>query len=446
MGSLKCHLLSYLDKFYRVASVKKENDLEISEMIEHQFRRSFGEIVATLVRRIGINRISLAEDSAQEALVSALRTWPYSGVPDNPAGWLYRVAHNRALDTLRAAGERLKHGDSADVLQNLETMSDDQVNSLRFAKEIEDDRLRLMFTCCHPSLSVRSQIALTLRLVSGLSASEIAAALLSKKTAIQQQIVRAKKTLRSSDIPFEVPPTDELEDRLGAILKILYLVFNGGYAAPEGDTAIREDLCVEALRLTEDLLLSFTTAQSAVHALIALICAQLARFPARLDDEGKPVPLPKQDRALWNDMLIGKALRHHKDSIVGDRISPYHFEAAIAIEHCIAKSYEKTNWRNILENYDGLLALTGSPVVALNRIVALSKVHNAEIAMAELNRLEQENSLTDYYLLPAVRAALLEDMGKTEEAKSEYQRSRDLCRNSVFAGWLDAQLGENESE
>lgn len=419
---------------------------DVATMIEHQFRHSFGEIVATLTRRIGLSRISAVEDATQEALVTALRTWPYSGIPDNPTGWLYRVAHNKVLDTLRSAGERLKHADSSELLLSLEKAPNHEVDLPRFPGEIEDYRLRMMFACCHPSLSLRSQISLTLRLVSGFSVEEIATALLASRTAVQQQIVRAKRTLRSSNIAFEVPPASELEDRLHAILRILYLVFNGGYAAPEGDKAIREDLCVEALRLTEGLLLSFTTAQSAVHALIALICAQLARFPARLDDEGKPILLPKQDRALWNDMLIGKALRHHKDSIQGDRISPYHFEAAIAIEHCIAKSYEKTNWRNILENYDGLLALTGSPVVALNRIVALSKVHNAEIAMAELNRLEQENSLTDYYLLPAVRAALLEDMGKAEEAKSEYQRSRDLCRNSVFAGWLEAQLGENESK
>lgn len=417
---------------------------DVAAMIEHQFRLSFGEIVATLTRRIGVGRISLAEDSAQEALVAALRSWPFSGIPDNPAGWLYRVAYNRALDTLRSAGERLKHGESPDDLHFLKDDKSGEVDAARFSTEIEDDRLRLIFTCCHPAISLRNQIALTLRLVSGFSPEEIAAALLTSKTAVMQQIVRAKRTLRGSDIPFELPPPKELPDRLNAVLKTLYLVFNGGYAAPEGEAAIREDLCVEALRLTNLLLRSPATALPVVHALAALFCAQLARFPARLDEEGKPIPLPRQDRTLWDKALVTKALHHHQRAAAGDTISPYHLEAAIAVEHCIAPSFEETNWQYILENYDGLLALTGSPIAALNRIVALSQVDGAEAALAELNRLQVESSLSAYYLLPAVRAALLDDLDRKDEAAEAYRQSRQLCRNSAFARWLDSQLDQEE--
>jgi RNA polymerase sigma-70 factor, ECF subfamily len=403
----------------------------VGELVEHLFRHSAGQMVSTLTRIFGARNLSLAEEVVQEALVRAIETWPYRGVPDNPQGWLMQVARNRALDRLRResalarkAGLLLPAADGAPAAAPAAAMpADDELE--RALAPLPDDTLVMILLCCHPALSREAQVALTLKTVGGFSVEEIARAFLLRPATVAQRLVRAKRLLRERRVAFALPAR-RLGSRIGSALETLYLLFNEGYAASAGDDLVRFDLCGEALRLAGILAEHPATRRPEVHALLALLLFQASRLPARLDGEGALVLLADQDRGRWDRWLIGRALRQLELSAAGERASSYHLEAGVAACHALAPSWAETDWRQILALYDDLLRLAPSPVVALNRAVALGMVEGPRAGIEALSRVAEEPRLQGYYLLPATLADLWLRCGERQTAAAFYRRALAL--------------------
>ena len=374
-------------------------------------------MVAWLTRVFGPAHLELAEEVVQDALVKALQQWPFTGVPDNPSGWLFKVARNGALDVLRRSAVLRER--APEILRELEerqaTEETQRKHSGGSGSGISDDELRMVFMCCHPELPADARVALSLKTVGGFSAAEIARAFLVSETTIAQRIVRAKRTLRQKRIPFELPTASHLTERLDSVLEVIYLMFNEGYAAHGGEDLVRRDLCREALRLGRSVAASSVGTPSA-DALVALMAFQASRIPSRINSAGELVLLEEQDRSLWDRSLIGMGFAHFERSARGERMTPYHVQAAIAAVHTVAPRSEDTNWPRMLALYDDLFALNPSPIVALNRAAAVARVHGSQAALQEVERLESEPALAGYYLLPAMKGALLLDLGRTREA------------------------------
>jgi RNA polymerase sigma factor (sigma-70 family) len=373
--------------------------------------------LAGLVRDVG-----LAEDLAQEALVAALEQWPESGVPDNPGAWLMATARNHAIDRLRHSqmAER-KHAELARELAESEEPA--------LAEEIEDDLLRLIFVCCHPVLATEARVALTLRLVGGLTTREIAAAFLASEATVAQRIVRAKRTLAETGVPFEAPAANELDERLASVLDVIYLVFNEGYSATAGDQWVRPELCTDALRLGR-ILAELVPDEPEVHGLLALMEIQASRLRARVGPDGVPILLLDQDRGRWDFVLIGRGLRALDRALeLGGNLGEYTLQAGIAACHARARTAEQTDWERIVALYDGLAALTSSPVVELNRAVAVSMAFGPEAGLELLDQLDGEPSLRGYYLLPSVRGHMLARLDRTDEARAEFERAASMTPN-----------------
>jgi RNA polymerase sigma-70 factor, ECF subfamily len=377
-------------------------------LVEQLFRHSAGQLVATLTRALGPGRIDLAEEAVQEAMLRALRRWPFSGVPDNPRGWLYQVARNTALDlvrhdeVMRAKLPLLATADRAEPRTG------------------DDDELAMVFLCCHPGLPVPSQVALTLRTVGGLGVNEIAAALLTRPATVAQRLVRAKQWLREHAETIEVPGPTELQSRVDSVLAVLYLLFNAGYDAVAGDSAVRGELCREAVRLTRLLRADARTDLPHVRALLALMLLQASRLPARADEDVRL--LVDQDRDRWDQAMIAEGVRVFGSSCVGDEKSSYHVEAAIALCHAMAPAVEDTDWTMIVTLYDDLLATSYSPVTALNRAIAVAMA-TGTVPADELDRLRTEPALRDYHLLPATLGALWLRAGHPERAAGHYREA-----------------------
>jgi len=408
----------------------------VGTLLEPVFRRSAGRIVAALTRALGPERLDLAEEVVQEALLEALRRWPYAGVPENPAGWLYRVARNRALDALRR---------DATLRRRLESLPpDDEPGGARFAAAdpFEDAELRLVFLCCHPDIPPLSQVALTLKIASGFDVSEIAAALLVDRTAVEQRIVRAKRRLREPDISFDLPPTEALPARLPPVLRVLYLLFNEGYCAHAGEDLVRPELCGEAIRLAEILAAALEGERPELHALLALFWLQSSRLRAREDGSEGLVLLEDQDRGRWDAGAIGRGLRHLEQAATGETLTAYHLEAGIAACHAVARSVEETDWPRILELYDHLAAVAPTPIVLLNRAVAVSMVAGPEAGIATLDRLAGRSRLRRYHLLPATRAELLVRAGRREAAADAYREALSVTRSAVQRRFLERRLAD----
>ncbi|HKK28692.1 MAG TPA: RNA polymerase sigma factor [Gemmatimonadota bacterium] len=384
-------------------------------------------IVAGLTRLVG--DVGLAEDFAQDALLAALEQWPDTGVPDNPGAWLTTVARRRAFDHLRRA-RRVEEKHEA-LARERDEAAPSQAEELVAALDdpVGDDVLRLMFLCCHPVLSREARVALTLRLLGGLTTDEIARAFLVPVPTLSQRIVRAKRTLRESGVPFEIPPREELDSRLSSVLEVVYLVFNEGYVATSGDDWTRPDLCGEALRLGR-VLARLAPHESEVHGLVALLEIQASRLRARVDPAGEPVLLMDQDRSRWDHLLIRRGLAAlERVRALGGGLGPYALQAAIAACHATAARPEETDWKRIAALYDALARVTPSPVVELNRAVAVGRAYGPEVGLEIADALREEPLLDDYHLLPAVRGDLLERLGRTAEARAAFERAADLTRN-----------------
>lgn len=392
---------------------------QVPALVEGLFRERYGRLVAGLVRVLGTRHFDLAEDVVQDALSRALRTWPFDGVPADPSAWLLRVARNLALDRLRSGAVAERKAE--DLARWATSTAEAAPESARAEEAPEDDRLRLVFTCCHPVLAIEARVTLTLKTVLGFGVPEIARALLANETAIAQRVVRAKRRLQDEDVAFEVPVGPELALRLDAVLEVVYLLFNEGFSAHRGTQLVRTELASEAIRLGELLVADPATNSPRVHALLALMYLQASRLPARTDEAGDVATLAQQDRRLWDRERIARGMVHFERSIAGDELTPWHVEAAIASIHAIAPSYAATDWRMILSHYDVLVALNPSPVVRLNRAVAVAHVHGEEAALSDLDPLQGAGELVDYPLLFATRALCLWRLGRHEAAAEAFR-------------------------
>lgn len=404
----------------------------ISRLVDHLFRRESGRMVAVLTRSFGPAHLALAEEVVQDALLQALRRWPFHGVPQQPTAWLYKVARNLALDQLRRHTTFRDKED--DLRRRLETAAAVAGHTLppqaRLPGEITDDQLRLIFLCCHPDLPRDGRVALTLKAVLGLSVREISRALLSRESTVAQRIVRAQRRIRQGRFAFEVPSAEALPERFESVLEVLYLTFNEGYGAHEGDTLVRADLCHEALRLTVCLAACPATDLPAVHALAALMEFQASRLPARLDGHGELVRLADQDRRLWDRQRIHRAFLHLDRSARGDQQTTFHLQAAIAAHHAAAPSASATDWATILQLYDRLLARQPSPIIALNRAVALARLRGPQAGLDAIAAMPQDGTMGDYHLLAATRGEWLMQLGRRREAAEAFRRALK-CRCSA---------------
>jgi len=410
------------------------------QLVDHLFRNRAGQMVAWLTRVFGPARLGLAEEVVQDALVKALQQWPYSGIPDNPAAWLLRVARNGALDILRR--DVSFRGRAGEIAAEIARTGDASGDPIALDGLLRDDELRMIFLCCHPSLPRDARVALSLKTVGGFSVAEIARALLASDAAIAQRLVRAKRQLRDAGATFELPGGPDLEVRLESVLEVIYLLFNEGYSAHAGDDLVRLDLCGEALRLARLVAGFGTTSAPAAHALTALIAFQAARMPARVDGAGDIVLLEQQDRARWDPGLIALGFAHLERSAAGPVMTAYHIQAAIAAVH--AGGVTATPWATVLQLYDDLLALNPSPVVALNRAVALSKVAGPARALETIATLENDPALANYYLLPAVKGRLLAETGDRRRAATAFRAALERPCSQPERRWLQQRLAEVE--
>jgi RNA polymerase sigma factor (sigma-70 family) len=403
-------------------------DARTERAIEAVWRIESARLVAGLARMV--RDVGLAEDLAQDALVAALERWPESGVPDNPGAWLMATAKNRAIDLIRRHANLGRKQEELARDVGIQMAMDGADLEAALDDEVGDDLLGLIFTCCHPLLSSEVQVALTLRLLGGLSTAEIARAFLVKESTIAQRLVRAKRTLRDARVPFEVPRGEELADRLPSVLEVIYLVFNEGYAASAGEDWIRPALCEEALRLGR-ILAELAPAQPEAHGLIALLEIQASRQAARLGPGGEPILLLDQNRARWDLLLIGRGLAalERAEGLRGP-LGPYGLQAAIAACHARAQEAEETDWLRIAALYDALSQLTPSPIVELNRAVAVAMAFGPEAGLELLDRIADEPALAGYHLLPSVRGDLLAKLDRREEAAAEFIRAAALTGNA----------------
>jgi len=404
----------------------------VHQAIEAVWRIESAKVIAGVARMV--RDVGLAEELAQDALVAALEHWPGGGIPDNPGAWLMTTAKRRALDRLRQdALHTRKHEQLGHELDALQAhVEPDFVDALDAARqdEIGDDLLRLVFTACHPVLSTPARVALTLRLLGGLTTDEIARAFLVSEATIAQRIVRAKRTLREARVPFEVPRGQDLASRLASVLEVVYLIFNEGYAATAGDDWMRPALCDEALRLGR-ILAQLAPGESEVHGLVALMEIQASRLAARVDAEGRPVLLMDQDRSRWDPLLIRRGLTALQQAQAHDgALGPYALQAALAACHARAARPGDTDWPQIVALYDALAQVAPSPVVDLNRAVAVGMAYGPEAGLALVDALAAEPVLADYHLLPSVRGDLLAKLGRRGEAAAEFQRAAGMARNA----------------
>jgi len=408
--------------------------VEAHRAVDAVWRLESARIIAGLARMV--HDVGLAEDLAQEALVAALRQWPQAGVPPNPGAWLMATAKHQAIDRVRRderlqrnvdlLGHELRSRQQAAVFggsPDLDAVADDDF--------VPDDVLRLMFVACHPVLSAEARVALTLRLIGGLSTGEIARAFLAAEPTIAQRIVRAKRTLAERQIPFEVPPASERPARLASVLEVVYLIFNEGYTATAGDDWIRPELCYEALRLGR-MLAELSPDEPEVHGLVALMEIQSSRMRARLGPAGEPVPLLEQNRGTWDQLLIRRGftalLRAQR---LGQPAGPYVLQAAIAVCHARARSGDETDWAQIAALYELLRRVMPTPVVELNRAVAVGMAFGPARGLELADALTSLPELRDYHLLPSVRADFLAKLGRQEESRAEYTRAASLTRNAA---------------
>jgi len=411
---------------------------EISGVVEHLFRHESVKMVATLVHIFGIEHFQLAEDVVQEALSRALQTWPFYGVPQNPAAWLMQTARNRALDVVRR--QKTFREKEAEIIHTMDSDVSLPHEAMVSEEEITDDRLRMMFVCCHPQIPADAQAALALKTLCGFGVTEIARAFLTTDAAIAKRLTRAKQKIAEAKIPFEIPPVNELAPRLDRVLQSLYLLFNEGYKASAGDTLIREDICTEAIRLAQLLAQHPSGNRPKTHALLALMLLNAARTPARVDDQGNLLRLRDQDRSKWDQQMIARGLFHLAQSAGGSEIAEYHLQAGIAACHCAAKDYASTDWGSILAFYDRMLTFDDSPVIALNRAVALAELRGPREGIKAVKAIPGLKALESYYLFHAVLGDFEFQLHHLQMAAAHFQRALQLAETPPEKKFLEHRL------
>ena len=406
----------------------------VAGLVDHLFRQQAGRLVALVAAALGPRHLDLAEEVVQDALVTALHTWPHRGIPDNPPAWLLQVARHRAVDAIR----RRRFQDEDETA--LEAAVATSLAPSRGAGGDMDAELALVFMTCHPALPAASRIALTLKVACGLSVAEIARALLADEAAIAQRIVRAKRQIRDHQLPLALPEAGELGERLPSVLEALYLLFNEGYAATDGDALVRAELCFEALRLARLVAAHRNVSRPEAHALAALMLFQAARLPARVGHAGDLHVLEQQDRRLWEWPLVDEAFRELEAATTGTRLTSYHVQAAIAAVHASAPTFADTNWLRIVELYDELMTIAPTPVVALNRAVAIGLCRGPAHGLNALAPLDREASLERYHLLYSSRARFLSEVGDASGAADNYARALSCQLSKPERRFLEVQL------
>lgn len=382
------------------------NETNISNNIDHLFRHEYGKLVSVLTKTFGTSNLELAEDVVQEAMLEALNKWSYDGIPDNPTGWIYKVAKYKAVNILNR--EKYKREYTSEVAHHLQSewTIDPILKHIFTDKEITDDQLRMIFTCCHPSLSTDSQVALTLKTLCGFSILEIATAFLTTEENINKRLIRARKTIKKADVPFEVPTGKELEQRLSSVLETVYLLFNEGYNANSSDNLIRSELCEEAIRLAKIIISNPNVKSSNSYALLALMTLNISRFNSRIDEFDNLLDLKHQNRTKWDKDLIKTGLYYLEFSTEQNEISIYHILATISAHHCTALTYESTDWESILSLYDLLTEIDKSPIILLNRAVVLSKTSSPKRALEQLVTIEKNSKFHSYLPYYTTKAEL----------------------------------------
>src|SRR5947208_7316160 len=415
----------------------------ISQLVEHLFRHESAKMVATLTRIFGIEHLNLAEDVVQEALGRALQTWPYRGIPENPSAWIMRASRNLALDVIRR--EKVFLGKEAEIARLIESGQSSTPQSVSFSEdEIADDRLRMMFVCCHPVIPPEAQVALALKALCGFSVPEISHAFLTTEAAIAKRLTRAKQKIQEAQVPFEIPTGDELTRRLDSVLHSLYLLFNEGYKASSGENLVREEFCDEAIRLTELLAQHRVGNQPKTHALLALMLLNAARIPTRQDDEGNLLRLKEQNRLRWDQAMIARGMSHLHQSAAGEALSEYHLQAGIAACHTTATNYSETDWSKILSLYDRLSEFDDSPLVALNRAVAVANVRGPKAGLETVRAIRDRERLGSYYLLYSVIGELEMRLNNRETAAQEFRRAFELAETKSERAFLLKRLRDCE--
>lgn len=413
--------------------MKKMDEKTSKELTEHFFRNEYGKITSVITRYLGAENVETAEDIVQDTLLKATDYWQQNGIPDNPQGWLYTTAKNLTLNILKR--KKYLHRYQQETLN-----SNLPVEQFEFSEQvINDEQLKMMFVCCHPSISEKSQIVLILKILCGFSITEIAHAFFSKNETINKQLVRGRKQLRENKVPLEIP--NNVSEKLNIILKTIYLLFNEGYYPLQKSEVIRYDLCLEAIRLVE-LLVAHRAIddKSDCYALLALMYLNGARFEARMDDNGDIIPMEEQDRTKWNRSLISQGTHYLHLATQKKKISRYLILATISANHCVAKNFADTNWKEILSLYNELIIIEDSPIARLNRCVALAKVEGNKMAIDALQKLEASSDIGDHFLFHSTLAELYKDQQDIEKAISQLKKAISLAQNDRDLKLLQRKL------
>lgn len=420
------------------------SSLNINQLTDHLFRTESKKMIAVLTKIFGTENLQTTEDVVQDTLLHAMNVWKLKGVPDNPSAWLFRVAKNKAIDIIRRNKRSTQYdfSETEKILLTSEYTINAAMDNLWKDGLIQDDLLRMMFACCHPEISEENQITLILKTLCGFSTTEIAKAFLTNEDTISKRLYRTKEFFRQHKVKLELPSANEIKNRINAVLNAIYLLFNEGYNATNTEELIRNDVIEEAMLLCRLLTENCFTQEPEVFALMALMCFHASRSESRLTAEGEIVLLLMQDRSTWNISLIEKGNEYMNRAAFGDALSTYHLEAAIAFEHCTAKNFEQTNWKKILQYYEWLCRISSSPVTELNRIIVVMQLHGADVALNELQKMNDLKKLEKYYLYYSLLGEIFLRLNNKEAAKENFnisilltqsQMERKMLRNKIAA-------------